>query len=94
MFVHGFAVDEKNSKMSKSLGNVVDPEEITKGGKDMNKKPVYGVDVLRYKLIGFFGLKNILIRYSLHYLFNLTMYIFYNTDGGLLVMELNTHMCQ
>lgn len=49
LFVHGFAVDEKNNKMSKSIGNVVDPEEITKGGKDLNKKPVYGVDVLRYK---------------------------------------------
>lgn len=48
LFVHGFAVDEKNNKMSKSIGNVVDPEEITKGGKDLNKKPVYGVDVLRY----------------------------------------------
>lgn len=35
-------------KMSKSLGNVVNPEDITKGGKDLNKHPVYGVDVLRY----------------------------------------------
>ncbi|OXU30324.1 hypothetical protein TSAR_014921 [Trichomalopsis sarcophagae] len=48
LFVHGFAVDEKNNKMSKSIGNVVDPEEIVKGGKDMNKKPAYGVDILRW----------------------------------------------
>lgn len=51
LFVHGFAVDENNNKMSKSLGNVVNPEEITKGGKDTNKKPAYGVDVLRYFLL-------------------------------------------
>ncbi|XP_058794765.1 isoleucine--tRNA ligase, mitochondrial [Phymastichus coffea] len=48
LFVHGFAVDEKGNKMSKSVGNVVNPEEITKGGKDMNKNPAYGVDVLRW----------------------------------------------
>jgi isoleucyl-tRNA synthetase len=35
---HGFVVDEKGHKMSKSLGNVIDPEEIIKK---------YGVDVLR-----------------------------------------------
>ena len=40
-------MDEKNNKMSKSLGNVVNPEEITKGGKNISKQPAYGVDVLR-----------------------------------------------
>ena len=35
---HGFVVDEKGQKMSKSLGNVIDPEEI------INK---FGADVLR-----------------------------------------------
>jgi len=45
--VHGFAVDEKASKMSKSVGNVVSPELITKGGEDLNKNPAYGVDTLR-----------------------------------------------
>ncbi|XP_012271517.1 isoleucine--tRNA ligase, mitochondrial isoform X2 [Orussus abietinus] len=48
LFVHGFAVDEKNQKMSKSLGNILDPVEVTKGGKDVNKKPAYGTDVLRW----------------------------------------------
>lgn len=48
LFVHGFAVDEKADKMSKSSGNIVDPEEITKGGKNFNKKPAYGVDTLRW----------------------------------------------
>ncbi|XP_043279296.1 isoleucine--tRNA ligase, mitochondrial [Venturia canescens] len=48
LFVHGFAVDEKSEKMSKSLGNVIDPEEITKGGKNKKEKPAYGVDTLRW----------------------------------------------
>jgi len=39
---HGFVVDEKGQKMSKSLGNVIDPEEII--GK-------FGADVLRLWVI-------------------------------------------
>lgn len=34
-------------KMSKSLGNVVDPRSIIEGGKDKNKDPALGADVLR-----------------------------------------------
>ena len=41
IFVHGFTLDEKGRKMSKSLGNVISPSQITKG-----KNPK-GVDVLR-----------------------------------------------
>ncbi|XP_011502157.1 PREDICTED: isoleucine--tRNA ligase, mitochondrial [Ceratosolen solmsi marchali] len=48
VFIHGFAVDENKNKMSKSIGNIIHPEEITKGGTDLNKKPPYGVDVLRW----------------------------------------------
>jgi isoleucyl-tRNA synthetase len=33
--------------MSKSIGNVTNPELITKGGEDLNKNPAYGVDTLR-----------------------------------------------
>ena len=33
--------------MSKSLGNVVDPRSIIEGGKDKNKDPPLGADVLR-----------------------------------------------
>ncbi|XP_065359471.1 isoleucine--tRNA ligase, mitochondrial [Calliphora vicina] len=39
LFVHGFTVDEKGHKMSKSLGNVISPTDIRK---------TYGVDVLRW----------------------------------------------
>lgn len=38
VLTHGFVVDEKGCKMSKSLGNVIDPKEI------MEK---FGVDILR-----------------------------------------------
>ena len=33
LVVHGFTVDEKGHKMSKSIGNVVDPKMIVEGGK-------------------------------------------------------------
>ncbi|XP_017476713.1 PREDICTED: isoleucine--tRNA ligase, mitochondrial isoform X1 [Rhagoletis zephyria] len=39
IFVHGFTVDEKGHKMSKSLGNVISPNDIIKE---------YGVDALRW----------------------------------------------
>ncbi|KAF7994167.1 hypothetical protein HCN44_011436 [Aphidius gifuensis] len=48
IFVHGFTVDKNGVKMSKSLGNVISPEEIIRGGKNQNKQPVYGVDCLRW----------------------------------------------
>uniref|UniRef100_A0AAQ5X8E5 Isoleucine--tRNA ligase, mitochondrial n=1 Tax=Amphiprion ocellaris TaxID=80972 RepID=A0AAQ5X8E5_AMPOC len=47
LVVHGFAVSEKGEKMSKSLGNVVDPDEVINGGKDPGV-PAYGADVLRW----------------------------------------------
>lgn len=47
VFVHGFTVDEQGRKMSKSLGNVVAPDDITKGTAESGKV-VYGVDVLRW----------------------------------------------
>ncbi|KAJ8710560.1 hypothetical protein PYW08_009075 [Mythimna loreyi] len=48
IFVHGFVVDDKKRKMSKSIGNVIDPTTIIQGGKDKNNQPAYGVDTLRW----------------------------------------------
>ncbi|KAL2099029.1 hypothetical protein ACEWY4_005509 [Coilia grayii] len=48
LVVHGFAVSEKGEKMSKSLGNVVDPEVVINGGKDPSSSPPYGADTLRW----------------------------------------------
>lgn len=47
LVVHGFAVSEHGEKMSKSLGNVVDPDTVINGGKDPSM-PAYGADVLRW----------------------------------------------
>ena len=41
LFYHGFVVDSKGLKMSKSLGNVIAPEDILKK---------YGADILRFGL--------------------------------------------
>lgn len=47
VLTHGFALDEQGRKMSKSLGNVVDPRVIIEGGKNPQQEPAYGADVLR-----------------------------------------------
>ena len=47
VLTHGFTLDEQGRKMSKSLGNVVDPTVIIAGGKNRKKEPAYGADVLR-----------------------------------------------
>ncbi|CAI9118806.1 OLC1v1020422C2 [Oldenlandia corymbosa var. corymbosa] len=44
---HGFVLDERGLKMSKSLGNVVDPITVIDGGKNQKETPAYGADVLR-----------------------------------------------
>jgi len=41
VFVHGFTLDENGNKMSKSLGNVISPEDVI-------EKKSLGVDVMRW----------------------------------------------
>lgn len=45
IIVHGFCIDEKNNKMSKSIGNVVDPMLLTDGSL---KQKAIGADGLRF----------------------------------------------
>ncbi|XP_071730451.1 isoleucine--tRNA ligase, chloroplastic/mitochondrial [Rutidosis leptorrhynchoides] len=47
VITHGFVLDERGFKMSKSLGNVVDPHTIIEGGPNKEQAPSYGADVLR-----------------------------------------------
>lgn len=47
VLTHGFVLDEKGLKMSKSVGNVVDPRSVIEGGKNQKEAPAYGADVLR-----------------------------------------------
>jgi isoleucyl-tRNA synthetase len=47
VLTHGFVLDEKGHKMSKSVGNVVDPNQIINGGKNQKQQPAYGADILR-----------------------------------------------
>ncbi|XP_040207354.1 isoleucine--tRNA ligase, mitochondrial [Rana temporaria] len=48
VIVHGFVLSETGDKMSKSVGNVVDPDVVINGGQDKTKEPAYGADVLRW----------------------------------------------
>ncbi|CAG8624075.1 4995_t:CDS:10, partial [Ambispora gerdemannii] len=41
IITHGFILDEKGRKMSKSLGNVVEPKTITQGGKNLQTHPPF-----------------------------------------------------
>jgi isoleucyl-tRNA synthetase len=47
VLTHGFIVDEHGRKMSKSLGNGVEPTVLIEGGKNQQKEPAYGADILR-----------------------------------------------
>jgi len=47
VLTHGFVLDERGYKMSKSLGNVVNPLTVIEGGNNKKKEPGYGADVLR-----------------------------------------------
>ncbi|MGR3275730.1 isoleucine--tRNA ligase [Acaryochloris marina NIES-2412] len=47
VLTHGFVLDEQGRKMSKSIGNVVDPAIVISGGKNQKQDPPYGADVLR-----------------------------------------------
>ena len=47
VLTHGFTLDEQGRKMSKSLGNVIDPAIVIEGGKNQKLEPPYGADVLR-----------------------------------------------
>ncbi|KAG2467604.1 SYIM protein, partial [Polypterus senegalus] len=48
LVVHGFVLSEGGDKMSKSQGNVVDPDAIVNGGQDPKQNPPYGADALRW----------------------------------------------
>ncbi|MBE9116409.1 isoleucine--tRNA ligase [Lusitaniella coriacea LEGE 07157] len=47
VLTHGFILDEQGKKMSKSLGNGVEPDTIINGGKNKKQEPPYGADVMR-----------------------------------------------
>jgi isoleucyl-tRNA synthetase len=47
VLTHGFVLDEKGRKMSKSLGNIIDAMVVMDGGKNQQKDPAYGADVVR-----------------------------------------------
>jgi isoleucyl-tRNA synthetase len=47
VLTHGYVLDENGRKMSKSLGNGVDPGVIIEGGNNKKQEPPYGADVLR-----------------------------------------------
>ncbi len=52
VLTHGFVLDEKGYKMSKSIGNVIDPKKIIEGGGNQKLEPAYGADTLRLWISG------------------------------------------
>lgn len=58
VLMHGFILDEEERKMSKSLGNLVDPEEV------IDK---YGVDILRFYLLWIINLGRILNLFGMSF---------------------------
>jgi isoleucyl-tRNA synthetase len=59
LLVHGFVVDENNRKMSKSVGNVIEPAQAIYGVK--NKMPQSGLDALRFWVAHEYNKSNIQI---------------------------------
>ncbi|KAK2465643.1 hypothetical protein APHAL10511_002187 [Amanita phalloides] len=47
LITHGMVLDQEGKKMSKSLGNIINPLTIVFGGENLKKEPAYGADVLR-----------------------------------------------
>jgi len=47
VLTHGFVLDQSGIKMSKSIGNVIDPLSIINGGSNRKTDPAYGADILR-----------------------------------------------
>ena len=73
IYVHGFVVDKNGLKMSKSMGNVVDPQEILEGSKKVSP---YGVDVLRYiKLNNIYSIQVLNVKRFVH------SFQFFHTDA-------------
>eukprot|EP01038_Epipyxis_sp_PR26KG_P006503 gene6503-8940_t len=52
VLTHGFVLDEKGYKMSKSLGNVIDPVSVIEGGSNQKENPGLGADTLRLWVSG------------------------------------------
>lgn len=48
VITHGFIIDKKGDKMSKSRGNVLSPQVIIEGEGTRFGEPAYGADVLRF----------------------------------------------
>ena len=47
LVVHGFAMDEEGRKMSKSVGNVIDPNVVINGGGEVNLPTVIIISGLK-----------------------------------------------
>ena len=83
VFIHGTVLDEQGRKMSKSLGNGIDPLEILEN---------FGADVLRLMLVSGNALDNDMrffrerlepTRNFLNKLWNATRFVMMNLEGGL-----------
>ncbi|GAA5903873.1 isoleucine--tRNA ligase ISM1 [Sporobolomyces salmoneus] len=61
VITHGMVLDDKGRKMSKSLGNVISPDTVIKGGKNSKLEPAYGTDLLRIWVASVDSTRDVLI---------------------------------
>ncbi|KAK4058872.1 isoleucine-tRNA ligase [Microbotryomycetes sp. JL221] len=65
VITHGMVLDEQGRKMSKSLGNILSPSSVIKGGKNLKQMPAYGTDLLRVWVASVDWTKDVLIGPSI-----------------------------
>lgn len=66
MLTNGFVLDDKGVKMSKSIGNVIEPLMVINGGENKKAELAFDADVLRMWVCSVDYMADIMIVVLLH----------------------------